>query len=450
MSGLKLWATWLVGTILAGAYLTYSLVAQTSSTVRTYLPGMTTHGHYQIELRCSECHTPAMGVLENSCVRCHGADLKASRDTHPKKKFRDPAKAHLLEDIDARNCITCHKEHVPNQTLAMGLTLPSDYCWHCHQEVAEQRLSHVGFAYNSCATAGCHNYHDNQALYENYIAKHTDEPETLDDSTVLERDFKNYYWEKRGVQATPLTADQHDAPSFVKFDSNLLSEWSETAHASAGVNCSDCHVSISENSEEPGNWGNTVPLSNCQECHENEASTFIKGRHGMRLAVGLSPMKPKDARLPMSHQSMHRELKCSACHTAHRFDTAFAAVDACLQCHTDSHSLAYKQSSHFSLWEEEIAGIKGPGTGVSCATCHMPRTPGDDHTFVLHNQNANLRPNEKMIRTVCANCHGLQFSLNALSDPELVRSNYAQPPAVQVDSVEMVREWFSEREQRRP
>ena len=36
-----------------------------------FLPGATTHGHYQIELSCQACHTPWNGVKENACYDCH-------------------------------------------------------------------------------------------------------------------------------------------------------------------------------------------------------------------------------------------------------------------------------------------------------------------------------------------------------------------------------------------
>ena len=56
---------------------------------------------------------------------------------------------------------------------------------------------------------------------------------------------------------------------------------------------------------------------------------------------------------------------------------------------------------------------------------------------VLHNQNANLRPNDKMVREVCARCHGLPFTLDALADANLVRRNFAGAPGVRNDSIHM-------------
>ena len=48
--------------------------------------------------------------------------------------------------------------------------------------------------------------------------------------------------------------------------------------------------------------------------------------------------------------------------------------------------------------------------------------------MIDHNQNNNLRPNQKMIRSVCMNCHGFKFSLNALSDQGLIENNFMGKP----------------------
>jgi hypothetical protein len=162
----------------------------------------------------------------------------------------------------------------------------------------------------------------------------------------------------------------------------------------------------------------------------------------MRLAADLAPMRPGEARLPMRPEVSHTELGCSSCHQAHRFDVQVAAVDACLECHGDQHSLAYKQGPHFSLWKQEQDGEGEPGSGVSCASCHMPRVDFDvndwmSRIMVEHNQNATLSPNEKMIRPACLNCHGLAFSLDALADEALIENNFQGRPAVHVESMEL-------------
>jgi hypothetical protein len=133
-------------------------------------------------------------------------------------------------------------------------------------------------------------------------------------------------------------------------------------------------------------------------------------------------------------------LSCTSCHGAHRFERQSAASEACLSCHNDEHSRNYADSPHAELWRQEQSGQLPAGSGVSCATCHLPRTvhalKGIEVTLAEHNQNANLRPNEKMLRSVCMDCHGLAFSIDALADPLLVKNNFAGRPAQHVPSID--------------
>lgn len=425
------------------------------------LPGTTSHGHYQIELACSACHTPMMGVKQDACLDCHQEELNISKDTHPAKKFNDPTNAATLKKLDAQKCITCHREHVPERTHPMGLSLPTDYCYHCHQDVMEQRPSHKDFAFNSCANAGCHNYHDNRALYENFLSKHADQADMLDSQMVLSRSSSTTAAEPEGKVPTntgrkkkaiegqqhlkqPLALADMDAPDTVETPQGMLDDWATTAHAAKGVNCNQCHVDdIDPSDQQPAIWRNQVDHQTCGKCHEQELAGFTAGKHGMRLAQQLSPMTPAEARLKMKASRAHESLNCSSCHAGHRFDTQYAAVDACLSCHNDRHSLAYQSSSHFELWKAEIAGEAEPGTGVSCATCHMPRREDEDgNVFVDHNQNGNLRPNEKMIRSVCNHCHGVAYSIDALADQALIETCFQGAPSEHIESVDMVKAWF--------
>jgi hypothetical protein len=70
---------------------------------------------------------------------------------------------------------------------------------------------------------------------------------------------------------------------------------------------------------------------------------------------------------------------------------------------------------------------------------------GSKSIFVTHNQNDNLRPNEKMFRSVCGHCHGLQFSLDALADTALIAKNFKGRPTVHIESIE----WATRREKER-
>lgn len=451
-----MWVYWVVISLLITGYLVYRLYDEDKT---IYSPGAMSHGHYQIEMACASCHTDSFGggeVIQEACVNCHGAELKAVDNSHPKSKFTDPRNASRVKQLDARVCVTCHTEHKQEITGEMGLTIPEDYCFKCHQEVADDRPSHKGMAFDSCASAGCHNYHDNNALYEDFLEKHIDEPVHSKDAIVKhaspEQDLTlltNYPVKK--YPRIKLNQYQMDAPLTVKKDPIVVGEWAMTAHSNAGVNCSACHEQKQSSGEIK--WIDKPLYESCQSCHNSEVNGFLSGKHGMRLKEGLSPMTPGMAMQPMRTKAHGKELSCTSCHSAHKFDIQQAAVEACLGCHNDQHSKSYKDSPHFTGWYKEITGQAKSNTGVSCATCHMPRQLKkiDGHELVLaeHNQNMNLRPNEKMLRSVCMQCHGLGFSIDALADKELVNKNFNGMPSVHVESIDLVKQRLEKRKKSR-
>jgi hypothetical protein len=344
--------------------------------------------------------------------------------------------------------VTCHVEHRPAITTAMGLTMPRDYCYHCHAEIAVDRPSHAGLAFDTCSSSGCHRYHDNRALYEDFLAKRLGEPPHAARALLRTRDFREAAAALPGYPSQrfplkPLARAEADAPPALAREP-ATREWHETAHAAAGVNCSGCHRV--EAPDGAPRWVERPDRAACQTCHALEVKGFLAGKHGMRLAEGLSPMTPAQARLPMHAEARDTELGCTTCHAAHRFDTRRAAVEACLGCHRDEHSAAYERSPHAALWRREVAGELPAASGVSCASCHLPRVAhrfadlGLARTLVQHNQNDNLRPSDKMVRPVCLACHGLGFSFDALADRGLVARNFAGRPQAHVKSLEMVAE----------
>lgn len=420
------WLIWLTLTALGAGTLAFLMLYEVRRDV--FLPGITSHGHYQIEMACNECHTPFMGVKQESCLKCHEQELKDADDSHPEKKFRDPRNADRVAKLDARYCVTCHEEHVPERTIAMGVTQPQDYCFHCHQTIAEERPSHAGMGYETCATAGCHNFHDNQALYEDFLLKHADQPDFMEPASVPALDY-------RQDESKRLLKSNANAPDAALVDDLVVQQWENDIHATAGVNCMDCHGVV-----RGGEWIAKPDHSVCKKCHETQTNGFLAGRHGMRLAQDMTPMQPGMARLPFKEAAMHKNMDCNACHSAHDYDTHAAAVQSCLSCHNDRHSLEFINSPHYTAWFDARSS-GNIEAGVSCATCHIPRFEteinGEKIIAVQHNQNGNLRPNEKMIRSVCLHCHGLGFSIDALADPKLIQNNFQGEPAVHHRSIEM-------------
>jgi hypothetical protein len=462
------WWLWLIVSLLLAVFFIWKLLYSEDKSL--FVVGEATYGHYQIEMACETCHGKAFGgreILQNACTQCHAEALEEAHDSHPQSKFTDPREAHRINVIDARYCITCHIEHQQEQTHAMGVTLPDDYCYHCHTDIAEERESHKNLPFDSCASAGCHNYHDNRALYERFLTKHAQQPWLLAAPELAMRN--SAHWTAlREIAGTNSQQYQYDQP-------DIHRQWKNSAHANAGVGCAGCHKQ-----SEDAAWIEKPGIAQCEQCHREEANEYVQSKHGMRLAsansLPLSALHVADKNLPMESTAIGRQHGCNSCHVAHKFDAKQAAVESCLQCHKDEHSLAYEASPHAKIWRAEMARGSQPIKGVSCSTCHMPRIetgrvgalladtsdkPDTQDVMsqgvandasavsaahqeleqmarvrVQHNQNWALRPNEKMIRPVCMQCHSLEFSIDALADPELIRRNFNGQPTKHIPSID--------------
>ncbi|MGE0563444.1 MAG: cytochrome c3 family protein [Pseudolabrys sp.] len=463
---LMLWLIWLTVSAAGGAYVVGSIVYGGNRSF--LLIGKTSAGHHQIELACDTCHTSVFGgpdILQDSCVKCHGAELKLANDSHPLSKFTDPRNADRIEKLDARYCVTCHREHRPKITQTMGVTLPGDFCFHCHSDIAKERPSHANLKFDTCASAGCHNFHDNRALYTEFLLKHGNEKAQLDVQRVALIEYLGKVEDPIKL-SKPLKAQDADAPAEHRGNAQALTDWVADIHAERGVNCSGCHTKKTE----PGVWIAAPGIEMCSSCHAGQAKTFTEGKHGMRLREGLlasqngpfglwsetklAPMTPAQARLPMKSDAGHKSLTCNTCHSAHEFNRKEAAVTACAGCHNDKHTQAYFTSKHYELFKMEAAGQAPKGSGVSCATCHMPVIEARDEygtksILITHNQNDNLRPNEKMVRSTCNSCHGLQFTLDALADRALIEKNFNGVPGVHIESIEWAKRRAKERSEAR-
>ena len=468
----------LLGTIAATATVAVWMLAAGPRGV--FLPGETTAGHHQIELACESCHrappfagsVDAAAALNDACLDCHADELRDAKDSHAAKLFRGPRMARYRRALDARHCTACHVEHHPEITWPGAVTVATDFCVACHsegeQDVRASRPSHAGAAFENCASAGCHNYHDNRALYEDFLLAHADEPWLLvtpERMTALASDSEPRA-DDVGAESGPAKSPNAPAAALAGPEAD---DWARSAHAAAQVRCAACHApTVPEDATAAavdGNWIAVPDTAPCVACHVPQATTFAQGRHGMRahplaaparnvpmwlanagfgvahLAEWLADAPPPtamtvaEARPPMRPDAADRTVNCVSCHGPHAVDVRRAAAQACASCHDDAHSRAYFSSPHHDLWQRELAG--GPaGTGVSCATCHMEQRKRRGKVETSHDQNALLRPNEKMIRPVCMHCHGLGFAIDALADEALVAANFRGQPSAHVPSID--------------
>jgi hypothetical protein len=453
-----LWGLWLLATIGLAAWLANTMLTDTADK-RVFMPGEMTAGHHQLQQACAVCHGDPLGggeVLQQACIDCHGDVRRKPFDSHPASKFRDPRNADRLGNIDALHCVSCHSEHRPEITRKNGVTQPRDLCIHCHEDIAADRPSHRDMAFTTCTTGGCHNFHDNRSLYTKFLITHLDEAETLPEPVVPAREFAQlldqitgYPLQQYPLQVLSAQDADDDLPDVPEQREQPLADWAATAHARSGVNCSACHQPQAQDGTRPA-WTDHPDQQVCSTCHNLEVERFGKGKHGMRLAAGLPALHVSDARLPMRADAAHESLGCNSCHVAHRYDVRQAAAEACMNCHEDTHTLAYRDSPHAALWRRELNGESPAGSGVSCATCHMPRIDYDVNDWLArimvdHNQSANLSPNSKMIRSACLHCHGLEFSIDALADAVLIENNFNGRPSGHVQTMDLAAQ---ERERR--
>lgn len=428
--------SWVLVTFFGIIYFTGQLYGEDKS---RFQPGPVSAGHHQIKNDCAACHGFSFGgkaAIQDRCLKCHGEELAESADSHSRKKFLDPRHFDRLEKLDATQCVTCHTEHRPEITTKNGLTAPQDFCLFCHAEIAKDRPSHKDLSFNSCNDAGCHNYHDNRNLYEDFLSKQITQEDVSNPAQIAARNYVEMRRYFTAIEPQSLTIAEQNAPPHLN-DPKILQDWSSTLHATMGVNCSHCHLSTLAKND----WVLKPTSEICGQCHEEEFAGFSAGKHGMRFPQQLNVMTPAQALQPMKKQNANKPVNCIACHASHRFDTRVAAVESCLGCHADRHSQAYQKSPHYDLWRAELTDPAKKGQGVSCATCHLPRQlhryRGQNVIRVQHNQNYNLRPNEKMLREVCMPCHSAGFSLDALADQNLILNNFKGRPAKHIQSIDM-------------
>lgn len=214
-----------------------------------------------------------------------------------------------------------------------------------------------------------------------------------------------------------------------KSSAGITHEWQNSAHATAGVNCLDCHIADQDDQDAIEHEGNIIATivspKDCGRCHTKEfeetegsvhtkALSLIKKRlpeladnrsgkemlaagctqcHGSEVEVlgdgTLTPETwPNSGIGRINPDGSHGS--CAACHGRHNFSKAQARdPSACTWCHTGSDSpddAVYKSSKHGMLFEANRARMnlgsdqwvlgKDYSAAPTCVTCHMGATPG--------------------------------------------------------------------------
>lgn len=146
-------------------------------------PGPMTPGHEA--MACEACHKAAPGTIRQQaqanvahwlgrrddgaafgnvpvssthCVHCH----TRAKDRHPIHRFREPRFLDVVVKLDARTCLSCHREHRGERVFIKGTE-----CVLCHERLVMKNdpldVSHATLVKQSRweTCLGCHDFHGN-------------------------------------------------------------------------------------------------------------------------------------------------------------------------------------------------------------------------------------------------------------------------------------------------
>ncbi|MCB1875089.1 MAG: cytochrome C552 [Chromatiales bacterium] len=213
----------------------------------------------------------------------------------------------------------------------------------------------------------------------------------------------------------------------------LYSEWNNSQHGQAGVNCLDCHKAGKDDIDGFMHAGQRIALivspKDCSRCHNTEfeemdgshhahagrilasldnllgevlggpavVNVGCKQCHGGEVEIG-EDGKPTGDSWPNTGIGRKNpdgsEGSCSACHGRHRFSKAQARTpDTCGKCHVGPdhpHIEIYNESKHGIIYrasvdemnlksDKWVAGVDY-SVAPTCATCHMSASPKEGKT----------------------------------------------------------------------
>ncbi len=423
---ISIWLFWILVNVALLAF-AYPPLSGHSDKNELYVPAKVAHSHHQIAGDCVSCHTPFANRTDNKCITCHENIYTEDSVSHKPVSFERNMHQDLLKKVDVTQCESCHRVHHNENDNLTTLVDASQYCLTCHNEiVTNKEHHHAGMKKEACSE--CHNYHDNTIAIASFVHQNRRGNKIKSDVNVLERNFLKQYKQVSIYAVRELGIEKNDAPRSLKFDDSILVDWQMSKHASAGVNCSFCHLN-----NKTDQWLEKPDYNVCDNCHPRETDEYLLSTHGIRIKQNLPSFQVKDARLAMQKDASKKKLTCNSCHSDHRFNTELTVLETCLDCHNDEHSLAYKNSLHFKTLNDSREDHKKALSGVSCATCHFPRESIEVgkqlYTHVQHNVNRDSNKIKKFARTVCLQCHSLKFSLNSLNDKAVLKSNFSEQPA---------------------
>jgi hypothetical protein len=170
--------------------------------------------------------------------------------------------------------------------------------------------------------------------------------------------------------------------------------WAETDNDPA---CLECHVTLFE----PATGDFLAENVQCEACHglnpEDHPPAPVTVNTEARMCGSCHESTFAEWRLSLhAFNDDLGAIGCATCHNPHGQQTRFETNELCLNCHKNNPEVTHTYAnSYVHLTHNEVSF---EGVDVTCASCHMYKTPSDEiHNLSNHTMNVSTTP--------CADCH---------------------------------------------
>lgn len=287
---------------------------------------------------CTSCHNPhqplemdlgKLGEVKPVCLSCHNNQERLHKQYPNKHTSFDCSKCHVGEHGSSKQCLECHKPHIPDMTYGD--------CLKCHPP----HLPHMIKArptQSGPVCASCHS--DATGLLKEHGGKHGKQP-----CISCHRTHPPF-----GEDVIPQCASCHEPE--------------DNAHYAVG-DCQQCHLAHHTLDRDLSKVENSKPA--CSSCHTDVMETFAA-----------TPSMHADQDCVSCHPQHGKAMQCAECHEPHNPGQKYAD---CLSCHSAPHAptqVAFDAplpAAHCSSCHADqvdlLAASKSAHGGMNCVDCHQ-------------------------------------------------------------------------------
>ena len=293
--------------------------------------------HFTLE-NCVSCHDPhqplemdlgKLGEVKPVCLSCHNNQERLHNQYPNKHTSFDCSKCHVGDHGSSKQCLDCHKPHIPEMTYGD--------CLKCHPP----HLPHMIKARPTQSGPVCASCHaDATGLLTEKGGKHSKQP-----CISCHRTHPPF-----GDDVIPSCTSCHEPE--------------DDTHYTVG-NCQQCHLAHHTLDRDLSKAENVKPA--CQSCHTDVQETFAT-----------TPSLHAEQDCNSCHPQHGQAMQCAECHEPHSPGMDYAA---CLSCHSAPHApttVAFNAplpadhcSSCHSDQVDALAASKAAHSALNCVECHQ-------------------------------------------------------------------------------